>query len=142
MSHYNYHDFNLSIPDEWVNRTIVAFAAPPDTNRRIAPNIVISQDLVKENESVKDYADQQLVEFAKTLKNFKLQNRQEIVLNALPAIELLFEWDNNNTLLQQQQIFVVTKRPVVLSIVTTALKSEFSEMEPVFNSIIQSVKFS
>ena len=141
MPRYSGRDVTFDVPENWVDRSITAFAAPAQPGQAVTPNIVVTRDIVSDDEAVSTYADHQLVELAKRLEGFNLQERREIRLSGLPAIQLRFTWQGASGTLLQQQTFVVLGGRVVLTFVVTALKDEFPQTEPIFTSILANTKF-
>jgi hypothetical protein len=141
VAKYNGHDVRFYVPDGWKDRTITAFAAPLKPKQTVAPNIVLTRDSFPEKEPTSTYADKQIVELAKRLEQFTLLSRREDIIGGLKAVELLFTWHGGNGTLKQEQVFVATGKGTVLTFVATALVTDFDEMEPVFQSILDSVRF-
>lgn len=141
MAKYNGRDVSFEIPNDWQDRTIAAFAAPLQPKQTIAPNFVVTRDVVPEREPSSTYADKQLVELAKRLEAFNLSERLESFVGGLPAVVLIFTWRGANGTIKQRQTFVAIGTGVVLTFVATALVSEFSSMEPAFQAILDSIEF-
>ncbi len=140
MAKYKGQDVAFEVPDNWHDRTIAAFAAPLQPKQTVAPNFVLTRDMVPENDPPGAYADRQLVELAKRLEAFDLSERRESVVAGRPAVDLIFTWRGSNGTIKQMQTFVVNGRGVVLTFVATALVTEFSAMEPVFRAILDSIE--
>lgn len=141
MSKFNGRDVCIEVPDDWQDRTIIAFSSPLQPKQTVAPNIVLTRDSIGANEPASAYADKQLVELAKRLEAFNLSSRQDITLGGLAAVELVFTWRGGNGILKQKQIFVAPGNGLVITFVATALVSDFSSMEPVFGAILDTVEF-
>jgi hypothetical protein len=141
MPRYQNADLNFEVPSDWQDRTIVAFAAPAKPGRALAPNLVLTRDPAGDKESVASYADRQLVEFAKRLDDFDLQERRERTLGGLPAVEFEFTWNNTLGVLQQRQVCVLLGKRTVLNFTLSALQEDFPALEPAFNTILASVRF-
>jgi hypothetical protein len=141
MAKYRGRDVSFEIPNDWHDRTIAAFAAPLKPKQTVAPNFVLTRDIVPQNEPSSTYADKQLVELAKRLEAFNLSDRLETVVGGLPAVDLIFTWRGANGTIKQRQTFVATETGTVLTFVATALVTEFSTMEPTFQAILDSIEF-
>jgi hypothetical protein len=138
---YSGRDVVFDVPDDWHDRTIAAFAAPLKPKQMIAPNFVLTRDVVPETEPSSAYADKQLVELAKRLEAFNLSERRDSMVGGLPAVDLIFTWRGSNGVIKQRQTFVATGAGSVLTFVATALVTEFPEMEPAFQAILGSIQF-
>src|SRR5262249_29401471 len=134
-------DLNFDVPADWQDRTIVAFAGPAKPGRALAPNLVLTRDPAGDKESVASYADRQLVEFAKRLEDFDLQDRRERTLGGLPAVEFEFTWYNPLGVLRQRQVCVLLGKRTVFNFTLSALEEDFPGLEPAFNTILTSVRF-
>jgi hypothetical protein len=138
---YQASDVLFDVPDSWLDRTVTAFSAPLKPNQRIAPNIVLTRDLAGDREDAAKYADRQLVELARNLAGFDLEERRQVQVGGLPGVELLFTWSGQNGTIRQKQTFVLTKGRKLLTFVATAAKDDFAAMEPQFAAILASTKF-
>ena len=141
MPRFQQNDLRFEVPDDWHDRTVVAYAAPLKPGKKVAPNLVVTRDTLDAEEPVGSYADRQLVELARRLDGFALLGRRDVTLGDVPAVEMTFTWDGASGTLQQKQAFVVLRRRTVVSITATALKKEFPDWEPKFQAILASVKF-
>ena len=91
MARYESHDLSFDVPRDWVDRSVVAYAAPLPPGHAIAPNVVMTRDQLGPGETLRAYADRQLVELARRLDGFNLASRDERTFGASPAVELQFE---------------------------------------------------
>jgi hypothetical protein len=141
MPHYQSAEVRFNVPDGWQDCTIVSYAAPAKPGRAITPNLVVTRDAADGREPVTAYADRQLVEFAKRLDGFALKQRKERTLGGLPAVELVFTWDNPLGVLQQKQVCVLVGRRTMLNFTLSAAEEDFAGMEPGFDTILGSLRF-
>jgi hypothetical protein len=141
MPHYQHFDVSFNVPDDWNDRTVTAFAAPLLPGQKVAPNIVLTRDILADNEAVSAYADRQLVELAKRMDRFTLRHRREVRLGGLPSVELSFTWHSGNGTLQQKVMFVVVRQHIVLTFAATMLESDSAKAESLFDEIFASIKF-
>jgi hypothetical protein len=133
-------DILLDIPDTWQDRTITAFSAPAKEEQTVTPNIVLTRDTVPTGEDAAKYADRQLVELARNLAGFRLQERRQVQVSGLPGIELSFTWSGTSGTVRQNQTFVMTQGRRLLTFVITAAERDFPEMEPHFAALLASAK--
>jgi hypothetical protein len=136
-------DISFQIPDNWQNKCITAFAAPLEPGQTIAPNVVVTRDLLPPDRTARDYADSQLVELSKRLEAFTLRKRNEFVLQGhVPAVALDFTWRSNVAVLRQWTLFYSAQPGQVLSMVFTALETDFPQIENQFAALVNSIQFS
>lgn len=142
MAKYKGRDVSFDVPNDWQDRTIAAFAAPLKPKQTVAPNFVLTRDVVPANEPSSTYADKQLVELAKRLEAFNLSERRDTLVGGLPAVDLIFSWRGANGTIKQRQTFLATGTGTVLTFVATASLTEFPTMEPTFQAILDSIELS
>lgn len=131
-------DFQLEVPDGWIDRTMVAWSAPPSPGNQVAPNILVAYDKPRTGESLATYVDRQLKDLSSKAQKFRLDLKQNVTLAGQPAIEVLFNWDSGNTVLKQRQIYALVPGGRVISIVNTARLPEFEAAEPHFLQMLNS----
>jgi hypothetical protein len=131
-------DFHLEIPDGWVDRTMIAWSAPAVPGRPVTPNILVAYDVLQKGEDLAAYVSRQLQELIGKAKKFQLDLRRDVALASKPAIELLFRWDSGNGMLKQRQIYSLLLDGRVITLVNTALASDFDRFEAQFLAMVQS----
>ena len=82
----------------------------------------------------------QLVELARNLAGFRLEERRQVQVSGLPAVELSFTWSGTGGVLKQKQTFVVTNGHKLLTFVATAARDDFADIEPHFAAILASAR--
>src|SRR5262249_51411780 len=94
MPRYQDKDILFEAPKDWTDRTIVAFTAPLDStkNKETAPNIVMTREPMRDEDTLRTHADRQLLELGRQLKEFDLLESRETELSGLPAIFLRYTW--------------------------------------------------
>jgi len=126
------------MPDGWVDRTMIAWSAPQMAGRAVTPNMLIAYDMRQKGEDLEAYVNRQLKKLMGKANKFQLDLRRDAVLAAKPAIELLFQWDSGNGMLKQRQLYSLLPDGRVMTVVNTALASDFDRCEPQFQAIMQS----
>ena len=140
MIEKKYDDFAFSIPDEWVDRTIVSFSAPVGKKSKFAPNIVVTKDILDDIKPMEEYVDKQLVDLASQMEKFNLLKRNKITIDSLSAVELSYTWSGTNGTIQQSQVFVIVGKKMI-TFTATSFKDDFPLVAPVFQMIANSMKF-
>jgi hypothetical protein len=137
---YEGKDVAFDLPRDWEDKTVVAFSAPGRAG--VAPNVVVTRDALADVETLRAYADRQLVELAKRLDGFDLHERRELNLGGHAAIELMFGWQGQTTALEQRLVMVANRARRVLTFTTTTSKADVKKNDPIFDRILLSVRFA
>ena len=131
-------DFHFDLPDQWIDRTMIAWSAPQSPGRAVAPNVLIAYDTPRNGETLAAYVDRQLRDLMSKAKKFQLDLRRDTELQGRKAVELLFQWDTGTALLKQRQIYSLLPDGRTLTLVNTATSAEFEQIEPQFSAIYNS----
>jgi hypothetical protein len=137
---YEGKDVAFDLPRDWEDKTVVAFSSP--ARGGVAPNVVVTHDALAEGETLRVYADRQLVELAKRLDAFDLHERRELNLGGHAAIELAFGWQGQTTALEQRLVMVANRARKILSFTTTTARADVKKNDPIFDRILLSVRFA
>jgi hypothetical protein len=146
MPRYQDKDILFEAPKDWTDRTIVAFSAPLDAtkNKETAPNIVMTREPMRDEDTLRTHADRQLLELGRQLKDFDLLESRETELAGLPAIFLRYTWVSHLGELEQSLTMVERRLPegrVAATFTTTVGKADAANARPVLNQILQNVRF-
>jgi hypothetical protein len=146
MPQHQDKDVSFETPQNWVDRTIVAYAAPSDDKgREAAPNFVMTRERMREGDSLRSHADRQLLELGRLLKDFDLLESKETVLGGQPAVFLRYTWMGHYGRLSQTVTIVEREHPergrVAASFTTTSKTEDAPKTTAVFADILKSVKF-
>jgi len=139
MARYESHDLSFDVPRDWVDRSVVAYAAPLPPGHAIAPNVVMTRDQLGPGETLRAYADRQLVELARRLDGFKLGSRDERTFGASQAVELRFEWQSPSGPLDQRLLMIGVPGRAVLSLTATTPEEDAGRMVTAFDRIFASI---
>lgn len=137
-------DFTVTVPSDWVDRSMITWVAPHSASRKVAPNILISRDTLKPDENLDSFVNRQLSELMTKVKDFDLIARQATEFGGQPAVQLDFRMNPQGVVLQQRQLFFLspTKPRLVQTIVATAARSDFASQEKTFEGILKSANWS
>jgi len=141
MARYEHSDVTFDVPRDWNDRSVVAFAEPAKEGQRTAANVVLTRDTLPKGQTLKSYADKQLVELAKGMNGFDLRKREEMQLGGREAIEIRFGWVGGNGPIEQRLTMVQGAKGKVLSFTTTVTRDQASKFDAVFDRVLASVKF-
>ena len=141
MPRHEEKDVSFDVPRHWDDRSIVAFAAPPQAGQSVAGNLVMTRDTLGERETLGDYADRQLTELTRRLDGFELHRREEVTLGGAPAVALRFASRASSGPLEQRLVVVAAPRRGVLCFTATTGKADAEQNDPLFDRILGSVRF-
>lgn len=136
--------FSLTVPDDWVDRSMITWVAPPSGGYKVMPNLLCSKGEIYGTEDLDKFVNRQLKELMGKVKNFDLISRQNTTFGGVPAVELMFCMRPQGVMLQQRQIFFRTdlNSGTVQTIVVTAARDDFDKLAPTFDSILNSVAWN
>ena len=112
---------------------------PQKEGQAVRPNVAITRDVPKPNESLSQYADRQLVEMAKQLDGFNLIARRQSTIGGAAGMEFVIAWNGGTSVIQQKVVLVLSGRLKAYSIAATSSKDEYNLLEATFDSIFRSI---
>lgn len=144
---YQHKGMSFEAPDGWIDRTVLAFAAPGDDREKHQPNVVMTREDLAEGDTLRTHADRTLLEMAKTLEGFDILESRETLLGGLRAVHIRFKWKSNAGDLEQGM--TLCEAPPVPGelgryatiVTTTAHAKEIAQARPVFERLLASFSF-
>jgi hypothetical protein len=133
---------SFDIPRDWENKTIIAYAAPPSPGGEIRANLVMTRDRLQAHEDLEDYAERHVDELAKRMRGFALLGSSEAELGGRPAIHVSFSSDTQDGPLVQRLSLVLLPEQQVAAFTLTAPQRDIGQLTPLFDRIMQSVRFA
>ncbi|MEZ4440447.1 MAG: DcrB-related protein [Polyangiaceae bacterium] len=130
----------FDVPRDWENRTIIAYRAPVEGDRR-APNLVVTRDDMLEDDDLMSYAQRQLDELATQLKGFSLLSSKEQEVAGRPALSLAFTSKAQDEILIQRLTMVPLPGRKVVTFTLTTPESEVGRVVPLFQRMVESMTF-
>jgi hypothetical protein len=134
-------EVRFEVPDDWQDRTVMVFAAPPAPGQKGSANVVLTRETADGDTPIGTHADQQLVVLIKSLEGFTLEARKEFSLAGRPAAEVRFRWNAGKEVLRQHVVFVRGRGNCLLTLSATARQEDFGHLAPVFQAVLGSVRF-
>lgn len=131
-------DFSFLVPEDWVDRSMIAWSAPPGPGRRVVPNVMVAYDQPRSQESLGTYVNRQLKDLMARASTFELETRRDVLLAGRPAVELVFQWNSGTDMVKQRQIYSLLPDGRSITIVNTAPVSEFAAVDPKFVEMLNS----
>lgn len=140
MPRHEQRDISFDVPRHWDDKTIVAYAAPAQPGTKVAANLVMTRDALREGESLSGYADRQLTEMAKRLDAFELGKREETTLGGAPAVVIHFTARGAAGPLVQRLVVVEGRRRGVFCFTATTAKVDAEQNNPLFDRILSTIR--
>jgi hypothetical protein len=141
MPRHEQRDISFDVPRHWDDKTIVAYAAPPQAGQAIAANLVMTRDALKDGENLAQYADRQLAELAKRVDAFELIRREDLTLGGAPAVSVRFAARAAGGPLEQRLVVVEGRRRSVYCFTATTAKADADQNNPLFDRILGTIRF-
>lgn len=126
-------------PADWVDKTMIVYAAPASPDRAMAPNIVVGRDAMAADESFREYCNRQVEAFRATLPQFHRDEEGPGRVNDLDAFHIRFSWASGVGTLRQRVFFISAGRGAVVSFAATAAIDDFAVHEPAFDAALASL---
>lgn len=139
MAGYRSDQVAFEAPESWEDKTIVAFAAPP-TPGKFSPNVVMTKEALKSGESLRSYADRQIMELARRLEGFDLIESGERTVGGLNALEYRFSWTSEHAELHQHTVMVAPKDQV-LTFTGTATHEDDASLDEAMVHLLSTISF-
>jgi hypothetical protein len=118
MARYDHDGISFEAPDDWTDRTMLAVVAPAPPGTKNAPNMIMTQERMREGDTLRTHADRQLMELAKQLNGFEILDSRDTTVCGLPAITMNFAWGSPMGNLVQTMTLVERSTPMGRSIIS------------------------
>lgn len=142
MARYQGVDLSFDVPNDWDDKSIVAFSAPAKPGT-IVPNVVLTRDKTKPNETLDAYCDRTIVDMAKNLGGFALTSREPRQVGQTPGVEIVFSWNGSSgKQVVQHMLIVVTGPNAVAGLNLTCDQADAKRLSAVSDRIFSSFKFA
>ena len=128
-------DFTLSVPDDWIDKSMQIWTAPPKKGQAVAPNVVVTREPLPKGQKLDRFINQQMQELLKADPELDLTTRNTIEWHERPAVEMVLSWDNNGTRLKQRQLYIQQNTDEIISLVFTSAESDFEKFLSMFRQM-------
>jgi hypothetical protein len=132
-------EVTFEAPEGWEDKTIVAFAGPAKPGK-FAPNVVMTKDKLKPGESLRSYADRQIMELARRLDGFDLIESGERTVAGVSALEYRFSWTSEHAELHQHTI-MTAPADRVFTFTGTATHDEDAALDEAMETLLRTLAF-
>lgn len=126
---------SFDVPRDWIDRTVVAYAAPDNGTA----NIVMTRDTLAEEENLESYADRQLSALANHLRGFVLEANETGEIAGRPATLVRFRSSGPDEPLVQRLVVVALPDRRVIAFTLTAPARDAPQLGPLFDRIVGSI---
>ncbi len=141
MPRYTSADAAFDVPVDWEDKTVVAFSAPNPKPGTMAPNVVLTRDKMKPDESLDAYSDRMVVDMVKNLPGFKLIAKEPRDVGELKGVEVRFTWvGSGGKPVFQRMVVARTTGRSILGLNLTCAEADSKKLEPIAERIFASLK--
>ncbi len=130
-------DFAFSVPDDWVERSMIGYSAPPSPERPMAPNVLVSIVDVAADEDLGNFVTRQIEDLEHRVSGFNLALRRDAKLDGAPCVEIVFSWQSGDEPVKQRQIYVCRAGKRLVTITHTARERDFAAANPAFLEMLR-----
>ena len=136
MQKFENDDFSFSVPDKWIERTVVMWSAPAVLGK-IPPNFAISYDIVKDGDDLLTYANKQIDSLRGALKDWQLVQQFSRKIGGKEALTAQFSWALPTVRMMQKQSFILLGKGRAISVGCTAPANDFPVVESTYFDVIE-----
>lgn len=126
-------------PQDWIDKTMIVYAAPDQPGRAMAPNIVVGRDALSADETFREYCNRQVEAFRNSLPQFHRENEAPGRVNEFDAFQICFTWASGAGTLRQRVFFISAGGGCAVSFAATAAADDFAEHESAFDAALASL---
>lgn len=134
------YDLMFRVPDDWRDRSVQAFTAPPSAPGRRPATFVAMRHPLAPGKTLQDFAEKMLYECAQKLEGFQLIEKRNLTLGNRFAHSLLFEFQTPKGRMTHLNTIVPGDFDTVICLTASVLSSEYAAMRPVLQEIINSIR--
>jgi hypothetical protein len=134
------NSFDLEVPDDWQDRSIISFVAMVSPSE-FAPNVVVTKEAIDERMSVEDYAQKQFSVTQAEVQGLSVVEQQNIEINGRPAVQIVQKISAHGLHLQQLQTFILASEEIYI-LTCTATAATFQQHLPRFKKIVESLRLN
>lgn len=145
MPLYQDDDAAFETPTDWVDRSIVAHGIPADgTPGSASPHIAMTRSPIRKGDTLYSHVDRQLLDLARTLKDFDLLESRETTCGGVPAVFVRYTWMGQRGRVEQTVTTVervLAPGRVCTSFTTTARAEDAAQTSALFDEVLKSIRF-
>ena len=136
-------DFSFSVPDDWVERSMIGYSAPPSPERPMASNILVSVGEIPPDEELGSFVNRQIEDLGRRATGFTLALRRDARLDNSPCVEIVFSWQGGDQgVIKQRQIYVRRPGNRIVSVTHTAREQDFAGCNATFLEMLSNFSWT
>ncbi len=125
MGIYDIDEARLVLPEGWADRSITSLEFPLGEGKQL--RLVMQREAHRERPLLKS-VEEHLTDMRRRLAGFELVTKNEILLDAEPAVEVLVRFSDKSKAIEHRSLwFLVGKKRVTLAIIATADVTDAAE---------------
>lgn len=142
MARFQVPDLCFDVPNDWEDKSIVAFSAPAKPGA-IVPNVTLTRDKMKPEETLDAYCDRTVVDMVKNLGAFQLIAKDARDLGGQKAVEIIFSWNGTGgKKVYQHMVIASPGGKAVVGLNLTCDHADARKLEAVAERIFASFKLT
>lgn len=115
---YDQEDIAFEVPEGWEDKSVIAFAAKSSAPGRVTTNLALTRDRLPAGESLRKYADRQLVDLGRELRDLELVDSGPLEVDGCEAFELRCIWRSASGTVEQRLIMIAANEQAITLAVT------------------------
>jgi hypothetical protein len=138
MPRHTQENFSFDVPSDWRDGSVVAFHSPAGAT------LVVTRDPIRPGQTLRQYADQELLKLGKNLTDFDLFESGETEVGGRPAIHMRWAWLSPEGEVEQSITMVEQEKDgkrVAMTFTTGVPRDDAEAARPFFQGILDSVTF-
>lgn len=136
MKLMQYPTFAISLPPETRDASTHIFVLP--VKERVRPSVIVKEDSLGKDKSLKDYVDRQCKVMAEKLEKFQLiEGPREV--KGPDKLRILFDWGKDTARFRQAQMFCLVGKKI-FAVTGSAQASRYHRHAKELEAIMLSVK--
>ncbi len=142
MALYYTNELTFDLPEPLIDKTHHIFSLTQEGPSEF--NLVISRHPIKQGETLPSYGDRLVTEMEKTLPQFELLAKNDIIVAKHSALKLSYSWVQQGQVLHQIQVSFfycpIPSQQQIIQITATTLNKFSNEWEQTFVKLLDSVR--
>jgi hypothetical protein len=131
-------DFVFTVPDDWVERSMIGYSAPPSPERPMTPNILIAVNHIPADEELGGFVNRQIEDLGRRAAGFTLSLRRDARLDGAECVEIVFHWQGGDQgTIKQRQVYARRPGNRVVSVTHTAREQDFADCDGLFLDMLR-----
>lgn len=142
MKTLTHHEFSIGLPEGWQDMTEVFLQGPPASEEDIGPNIIVLKEELETEQSVEDFAYEQLEGLMEIIeaKGLEAFDEEIIKIAGQDAFQRIYSFPFSEATFTQMQVYLIRENIAYIIIFTTA-RDQFSKDLPILKKALGHFKF-